>query len=37
MHEPQVQNKDGFTVAMIYAKQGIVPPQQWVHSKYLRC
>ena len=27
---------DGYTLAMLLARQGIVPPKEWQHNKYLR-
>lgn len=31
-HDPILQNINGDTVAILMAKNGIIPPQQWYHD-----
>ena len=31
-HDPNRQSSHGLTVAMYYAKNGIIPPNRWQHE-----
>lgn len=31
-HKPEIQNKYGKTVAMIYIDKGILPSKRWLHN-----
>lgn len=32
LHDPMVENKGSWTVAMYLAKDGFVPPEYWMHD-----
>lgn len=32
-HTPELQNNNGWTVAMILAYKGIIPPTEWFYRK----
>lgn len=31
-HDPELKNNNGETVAIIYARNGLVPPKEWHHD-----
>ena len=34
-HDPEIQNSDGYTVAMLLSARGIIPPPEWHHNPRL--
>ena len=35
-HISELKNKYGYTVALLYASKGLIPPKQWYHNKLIR-
>ena len=35
-HDPNIHDGCGYTVALNYAKNGKVPPDEWYHDRYKR-
>ena len=36
LHNPTLTNNMGYTVALLLASKGIVPPKEWEHDKLMK-
>ena len=34
-HSPTLRDEDGYTVAILLAHRGIIPPKEWLHDSIL--